>query len=47
VWSGWNVLVKPVEEALAADAVGGGLAMRIRTLLLGEADQRFPAGSLS
>jgi len=38
VWSGWNVLVKPVEDALAADAVGGGLAMRIRTLLLGAAD---------
>jgi hypothetical protein len=40
------VLVQPVEDALAADALGLWLAVRIRALFLGEADQRFAGREL-
>jgi hypothetical protein len=38
--SGGDVLVQPVEDALAVDVLGRWLAMRIRALFLGKADQR-------
>ncbi len=43
-WSGGDVLVEPVEDALAADAVGGWLAVRVCALFPGEADQRLASG---
>src|SRR3954469_4568843 len=39
--SGGDVLVQPVEDALAANALSHWLAVRIRAPFLGEADQRF------
>ena len=41
-----DVLIQPVEDALAADAIGGWLAVRVRAFFLGEPDQRLPGWQL-
>ena len=40
------MLIQPVEDALAADAIGGWLAVRVRAFFLGEPDQRLPGWQL-
>ena len=44
--SGGDVLIQPVEDALAADAIGGWLAVRVRAFFLGEPDQRLSGWQL-
>jgi hypothetical protein len=40
------VLIQPVEDALAADAIGGWLAVRVCAFLLGEPDQHLAGWQL-